>query len=46
MAKQTERTREGGTHHVTPKKPRRQGSDEATQEQRDADETSDHRGGG
>jgi len=42
MPKNIERTREGGTHHVTPKQ--HKGADESKQEKRDADEASDHRG--
>ena len=43
MAKQTERTRKGGSHRTTPSKPSK-GSPDHEQEKRDADEASDHRG--
>jgi hypothetical protein len=46
MPKRTERTRTGGTHHVTPKRRARTAPTESTEEKRDADQSSDHRGEG
>ena len=45
MARVTEYTREGGTHHIQPRKPKGRGMSEPKQEEKaDADDTRGNRG--